>query len=410
MNCPSCGTQVQPGDSFCMQCGALLGNAAPPHPVTAAESTARPPDPQPLPPVIDPGNPPPSKGRWLGLLALLLVLFGLAAAGGYLLQQTVFHKDQPPAVAASEPSLYPASPPQAALDSGQPGTAPPAVDSAAAEPLPPGTPAGGTLDSGGAPAGPGSADSSPPGGAPGGGPAAGLTGGQPAGGPPSAPPNPTAAPSVPKPSPKPKEPPRPSPVQKPPQAAPPAARPTSSGGVASPTPTAQPPRVDTTQQAPPPAPNPTVAAAVPQPAPPQLSGPGQTTADPAATPQGQRAPRNTRVLQPDGSPPPPEHIAKPTASGAPGATAAAAAPQEGIIYWTGRLTKNQVIVIDLNKASIGTTDGGLPATPVDVWVPSPAVVLVERPSSKNNWSRLSFRCLQSTNRSVTLNVQWKRLR
>jgi hypothetical protein len=68
-----------------------------------------------------------------------------------------------------------------------------------------------------------------------------------------------------------------------------------------------------------------------------------------------------------------------------------------------------VIVIDLDKASIGTADGSLPGKPVDVWLPSPAVVLVERPNAANNWRRVAFRCVQSTNRSVTVNVQWKLL-
>jgi hypothetical protein len=124
------------------------------------------------------------------------------------------------------------------------------------------------------------------------------------------------------------------------------------------------------------------------------------------------------VLRPDEGQPPPAH--QPASdSPLPGATpggleprAPAPAPQsgeEGIIYWTGRLAKNQVIVIERGKATAGMADGALPATPVDVWLPSPAVVLVERPNSKNNWSRVAFRCLQNTNRNVTLNIQWKRL-
>jgi hypothetical protein len=103
----------------------------------------------------------------------------------------------------------------------------------------------------------------------------------------------------------------------------------------------------------------------------------------------------------------------PAGQGVPRPAAPAPAPpvrEEGIIYWTGRLTKNQVIVIERDKASVGLAEGSLPGTPVDVWLPSPAVVLAERPNSQNNWSRVAFRCLQSTNRNVTLNVQWKHLR
>jgi hypothetical protein len=87
-----------------------------------------------------------------------------------------------------------------------------------------------------------------------------------------------------------------------------------------------------------------------------------------------------------------------------------AAIEEGIIYWTGRLQKNQVVVIETGRASVGQAEGALPGTPVDVWLPSPAVVLAERPNVKNNWSRVAFRSLQNTNRNVTINVQWKLLR
>jgi hypothetical protein len=87
-----------------------------------------------------------------------------------------------------------------------------------------------------------------------------------------------------------------------------------------------------------------------------------------------------------------------------------APPEEGIIYWTGRLKKNDVVVIELGRASVGQAEGALPGTPVDVWLPSPAVVVAERPNPKNNWSRVAFRCLQNTPRNVTINVQWKLLR
>jgi hypothetical protein len=60
---------------------------------------------------------------------------------------------------------------------------------------------------------------------------------------------------------------------------------------------------------------------------------------------------------------------------------------------------------------VGDASGDFfPGSPVDVWLPSPAVVLVERPTAQNNWSRIAFRCLRSTDRPVTLNIQWKRLR
>ena len=89
----------------------------------------------------------------------------------------------------------------------------------------------------------------------------------------------------------------------------------------------------------------------------------------------------------------------------------APAPQpkgEGIIYWTGQLKKNQTIVIDGTEATVGFADGDLlPGKAVDVHIPSPAVALAERPTPRNGWKRVAFRCLRSTKRPVTLNIQWR---
>ena len=81
---------------------------------------------------------------------------------------------------------------------------------------------------------------------------------------------------------------------------------------------------------------------------------------------------------------------------------------EGIIYWTGKLKKNQTIVIDGTEATVGFADGDLlPGKAVDVHIPSPAVALAERPTPRNGWRRVAFRCLRSTKRPVTLNIQWR---
>ena len=81
---------------------------------------------------------------------------------------------------------------------------------------------------------------------------------------------------------------------------------------------------------------------------------------------------------------------------------------EGIIYWTGKLKKNQTIVIDGAEATVGFADGNLlPGSAVEVHIPSPAVQLVEYPTPRDGWKRVAFRCLRSTKRSVTLNIQWK---
>jgi len=85
--------------------------------------------------------------------------------------------------------------------------------------------------------------------------------------------------------------------------------------------------------------------------------------------------------------------------------------QKGTIYWTGKLRKNQVIVIENGEASAGIADGDhFTGIPIDVHLPSPAVRLVERPTGENNWSRVAFRCLRNTKQSVTINIQWNLLR
>ncbi len=84
---------------------------------------------------------------------------------------------------------------------------------------------------------------------------------------------------------------------------------------------------------------------------------------------------------------------------------------EGILYWTGKLEKNKVVVIERGEASIGQASGDLfTGIPIDVHLPSPAVVLVERPTPRNRWRRVAFRCLRNTKGSVTINVQWNLLR
>jgi hypothetical protein len=78
-----------------------------------------------------------------------------------------------------------------------------------------------------------------------------------------------------------------------------------------------------------------------------------------------------------------------------------------VIYWTGRLRNNQVITIDAQQSTAGTAAGDvLPGLPVDVHIFSPAIELVARPGPQNGWRKVSFRCKRSTDRSVTINIQW----
>ena len=144
---------------------------------------------------------------------------------------------------------------------------------------------------------------------------------------------------------------------------------------------------------------------------------GRTTPPAVSTPRAASPSRKTsggEVLMPGGRPArrpaqpraPTQPVQPPPSQPAP-----KVAPQEGTIYWTGKLQKNQVIVIENGEASVGIADGDyFTGIPIDVHLPSPAVRLVERPTAENNWKRVAFRCLRTTKQSVTINIQWNLLR
>lgn len=184
------------------------------------------------------------------------------------------------------------------------------------------------------------------------------------------------------------------------------------------------PRVDAPASAPP--------VAVPAAAP---SLPAAPVASPAAAPpkvvassppppsQPQQQPNPGTVLLPGSQAwKPPSKTAAPQAAAtapAPNRPAVITAPapppppaaNEGIIYWTGKLEKNKVVVIENGQVNMGQVSGNLfTGIPVDVHLPSPAVALVERPTAQNNWRRVAFRCLRNTDGSVTINIQWNLLR
>ena len=152
--------------------------------------------------------------------------------------------------------------------------------------------------------------------------------------------------------------------------------------------------------------------------------PVQSGPPPASPPQRQRTPG--RVLMPGSQawrrvpkstasqPAPPAPASNIPAPSTPPRSTPTAPPRqanEGIIYWTGKLEKNKVIVIENGQANIGFASGNLlTGIPVDVHLPSRAVALVERPTARNNWNRVAFRCLRNTKQSVTINIQWNLLR
>lgn len=381
MNCPSCNAAVQEGDSFCIHCGASLPRAPGP---AAAASEPEPPSPPEAAPSMATQRPDAvastkydSKGRWIALAVLLVCVFLLAAVGGYLLQRNGSESAPQEGLAAVQPV---------------PGTtedrdAPPVDSLTTAESAASAGMATGAENPGGA-SGTHTAPSAVAGNA------AVVTGGR----------ETAAASSSAAPPKRVSEPVRAQPKQSrqeggttPPPAVPPAAVPTP----AVPTPgiparTSATPATPMPPAAPPSAPDATIVAE------------GETF---GGTTPARRAAPNTRVLKPDAQAPPASPTTPPSAqTGLRPAPPAAPAVEEGILYWTGRLRKNQVITIEAGSASVGQVEGKLPGIPVDVWLPSPAVVLAERPNPDNNWGRVAFRCVRDTNRNVTINVQWKRLR
>jgi hypothetical protein len=139
---------------------------------------------------------------------------------------------------------------------------------------------------------------------------------------------------------------------------------------------------------------------------------------PAKQPEGQPGQvllPGSQARKPPPKAAPPQATAPPPAPNRPAAITAPASPpapfNEGIIYWTGKLEKNKVVVIENGQVNLGQISGTFfTGIPVDVHLPSPAVALVERPTPQNNWKRVAFRCLRNTSGSVTINIQWSLLR
>ena len=100
---------------------------------------------------------------------------------------------------------------------------------------------------------------------------------------------------------------------------------------------------------------------------------------------------------------------------APTAAAEAIAPppapaerQAGDLFWTGKLDKNSIVVVDAGQANAGFLDGdALPGRPVALTTFSAGVEIVEAPGPTNGWKRFSFRCLRSTKGSATVNFRWR---
>lgn len=127
-----------------------------------------------------------------------------------------------------------------------------------------------------------------------------------------------------------------------------------------------------------------------QPSPPQPS--------PARTSRSRPAPRPSVRTNPGPVPPDPADGALEIPELGPG---------QGALVWTGVLSDNARIVIENGRANIGEVSGDpLPGSPIELALLSPDVRLVERPSPRNGWKRVAFRCLRSSRERVRILMRW----
>jgi hypothetical protein len=84
------------------------------------------------------------------------------------------------------------------------------------------------------------------------------------------------------------------------------------------------------------------------------------------------------------------------------------AKANGTIQWTGQIEKDETITIEGNRVSKGSLVGGLPGVHVFFELDRIGeVVLLETPSAKNNWNRLTLRSKKG--RINAFSITWEAL-
>jgi hypothetical protein len=98
-----------------------------------------------------------------------------------------------------------------------------------------------------------------------------------------------------------------------------------------------------------------------------------------------------------------------TQGGKPSATKAKKAMEvaslKGAISWSGRLEENSILVIQGDKASIGSVAGRLPGIPVRIEVDPPTLEIRGRPSRENDWKQIML--YSGKQRYTSIIIRWK---
>ena len=140
-----------------------------------------------------------------------------------------------------------------------------------------------------------------------------------------------------------------------------------------------------------------VSQKIPAPSPAREPSPPETQALPSSRPAS--PPARPGILRPER-----EYAAQ---QPPPAQSGTAAIPSSGVLIWSGKLRKGEVVTIDGGQPSAGTLQGALPGVPVMLETDFQGIGFTETPGPSNGWRRLSFRALRDQHVVVTL--RWKTL-
>lgn len=104
-------------------------------------------------------------------------------------------------------------------------------------------------------------------------------------------------------------------------------------------------------------------------------------------------PQNPSQPQPGLTPMPP----KPTYSG----------PSSGFVNWSGQLEKGATFTIEGSQATAGSVNGGLPGVPIAIELDAREFAIVEAPAPSNGWKRLTLR--SKSKRHSVVSIKWHTL-
>lgn len=79
-------------------------------------------------------------------------------------------------------------------------------------------------------------------------------------------------------------------------------------------------------------------------------------------------------------------------------------PSSGVIVWSGKLEKDELVTIESEHASMGQVRGKLPGVPVMLDINQREFALAELPSPSNGWSKLAIRSRK--NRQTVITIHW----